>query len=156
MKKLNPVEFGKFILAALSGLVAGATLNGCSGPDNAAATGSGKAASGGGGTPVQSASIVEMHVCKGLNACKGQGADGKNACAGQGGCAAANAKHECKGHNTCKGQGGCGEMAGKNECKGHGGCQVPMKDQDAWKKARENFEDQMKAENKPVGAAPAA
>ena len=27
------------------------------------------------------------HACKGLNACKGQGADGKNSCKGQGSCA---------------------------------------------------------------------
>ncbi|MGI8772447.1 MAG: hypothetical protein ACR2JE_13555 [Acidobacteriaceae bacterium] len=27
------------------------------------------------------------HACKGQNACKGQGADGKNACKGQGSCA---------------------------------------------------------------------
>lgn len=155
MKKLNPAELGKFTMAALSGLVAGATLGGC-GSTESAGTNSEKPSSGGPGIPVQSASIVEMHVCKGMNACKGQGADGKNACAGQGGCAAAAAKHECKGHNACKGQGGCGEMAGTNECKGHGGCQVPMQDQDAWKKARESFEARMKSENKPVGAAPSA
>jgi hypothetical protein len=152
MKKLNPVELGKFTMAALSGLVAGATMSGCGSSETA--TNSNKPATDGSGTPVQTASIVEMHNCKGLNACKGQGADGKNACAGQGGCAAAAARHGCKGHNACKGQGGCGEMAGKNECKGQGGCQVPMKDQDAWKKARQEFEARMKAENKPVGPAP--
>jgi hypothetical protein len=27
------------------------------------------------------------HACKGLNACKGQGADGKNSCKGKGSCA---------------------------------------------------------------------
>lgn len=28
----------------------------------------------------------EKHACKGLNSCKGQGADGKNACKGHGSC----------------------------------------------------------------------
>src|SRR5687767_4934622 len=37
---------------------------------------------------------AEAHVCKGHNACKGQGADGKNACKGKGGCASAAAKHD--------------------------------------------------------------
>ena len=74
---------------------------------------------------------AEAHVCKGHNACKGQGADGKNACKGKGGCASASAKHECKGKNECKGMGGCAPgdngCAGKNSCKGKGGCAVPVK-----------------------------
>ena len=36
------------------------------------------------GTPTAKA---EVHACRGLNACKGQGAGGDNACAGQGACA---------------------------------------------------------------------
>ena len=28
----------------------------------------------------------EKHACKGMNSCKGQGADGKNDCKGQGSC----------------------------------------------------------------------
>jgi hypothetical protein len=60
----------------------------------------------------------EKHVCKGMNACKGQG-----------GCATS-AKHDCKGHNACKGLGGCktgdNGCAGKNSCKGKGGCAVPL------------------------------
>jgi hypothetical protein len=74
---------------------------------------------------------AEAHVCKGHNACKGQGADGKNACKGKGGCASASAKHDCKGKNECKGLGGCAPgdngCAGKNSCKGKGGCSVPVK-----------------------------
>jgi hypothetical protein len=73
----------------------------------------------------------DVHVCKGHNSCKGQGADGKNACKGKGGCASAAAKHECKGKNECKGMGGCkagdAGCAGKNSCKGKGGCEVPVK-----------------------------
>ena len=30
---------------------------------------------------------AEKHACKGLNSCKGQGADGKNECKGKGSCA---------------------------------------------------------------------
>jgi hypothetical protein len=81
------------------------------------------------------------HVCKGLNACKGQGGcehgcgnhgcHGKNDCKGKGGCAAEAAKHACKGQNACKGIGGCDSgdqgCAGRNTCKGNGGCKVPLK-----------------------------
>jgi hypothetical protein len=104
----------------------------------------------------------EIHVCRGLNSCKGQGADwdldgdGKldvNACAGQGACATA--KHvSCNGENDCKGQGGCGNIAGANECKGQGKCHVPLTN-DAWKKARARFEARMKKENKAYGDPPA-
>lgn len=38
--------------------------------------------------PVASAEkMKEKHACKGMNSCKGQGADGKNACKGHGSCA---------------------------------------------------------------------
>ena len=67
----------------------------------------------------------EIHVCRGLNSCKGQGidwdfdGDGKldtNACAGQGACATA--KHvSCNNENDCKGQGGCGSTAGTMTAK---------------------------------------
>jgi hypothetical protein len=71
----------------------------------------------------------DVHVCKGHNGCKGQGADGKNECKGKGSCASASAKHECKGKNECKGLGGCKTSEGgpgKNSCKGKGGCKVPV------------------------------
>jgi len=103
----------------------------------------------------------EIHVCRGLNSCKGQGVDwdfdgdGKpdlNACAGQGACATA--KHvSCNGENDCKGQGGCGNTAGANDCKGQGQCHVPLTT-DTWKKARARFEVRMKKENKEYGDAP--
>ena len=104
----------------------------------------------------------EVHVCRGLNSCKGQGADidldgdGKadvNACAGQGACATA--KHiTCGGQNDCKGQGGCGETPGENDCKEQGHCHVPLMDS-AWKKARSRFEARMKKKEKEFGEAPA-
>jgi hypothetical protein len=103
----------------------------------------------------------EIHVCRGLNSCKGQGidwdfdGDGKletNACAGSGACATA--KHvSCNNENDCKGQGGCGNTAGDNACKGQGKCHVPLTT-DAWKKARARFEARMKKENKLFSDAP--
>jgi len=97
----------------------------------------------------------EVHACRGLNACKGQGVGGDNSCAGQGTCATASA-HSCSGQNECKGQGGCDENPGSNACKGQGGCEVPIKKADTWQKAREAFEARMKEAGKEVGAAPAA
>lgn len=154
---VSPRNFGKMTLAALGGMVAGAvtlSLSGCSNQPGANPTT--------GSTPKPSeptaatatAATGEKHACAGLNGCQGQGVDGKNACAGQGGCASTAMKHECKGHNACKGQGGCGEAMGTNECKGHGNCAVPIKDKEAWKMARQKFEDKMKAAGKEVGPAP--
>jgi hypothetical protein len=62
------------------------------------------------------ADAKEKHVCKGHNACKGQGGCGS----GDAGCA---------GKNTCKGKGGCKvdgaqSCKGMNECKGKGGCKT--------------------------------
>ena len=94
------------------------------------------------------------HICRGLNACKGQGADGKNACAGQGTCATVKQTHDCAGKNACQGQGGCGETVGANDCKGKGNCAVPLTMDKAWETARANFEAKMKTEGKEVGAAP--
>ena len=73
--------------------------------------------------PSQSVQMAaaDKHACKGLNSCKGQGADGKNDCKGQGSCASKAYKHSCAGKNACKGQG----AGGKNECKGKGSCAVP-------------------------------
>jgi hypothetical protein len=101
-------------------------------------------------TPVAQA---DMHVCRGLNACEGKGADRKNACAGQGVCATA-VPHTCSGQNACKGQGGCGENPGQNECKGKGECAVPLMEA-AWKKARAAFEAKMKEDKKEFGQPPA-
>jgi hypothetical protein len=96
--------------------------------------------------------LGDNHVCRGLNTCKGKGADKKNSCAGTGSCAVAE-KHTCHASNACKGQGGCGNNPGENACKGKGACAVPLKDA-AWKKARARFEQLMKADGKQVGPAP--
>ena len=60
---------------------------------------------------------AEKHACKGMNACKGLGADGKNECKGKGSCATKE-KHACKGLNSCAGN----SPDGKNACKGLSGC----------------------------------
>jgi hypothetical protein len=69
-------------------------------------------------TPAK-AEARDLHICKGMNDCKGKG-----------GCASDAAKHSCKGKNQCKGLGGCAVSAngcaGKNDCKGKGGCAVPV------------------------------
>lgn len=106
----------------------------------------------------EKAGAKEMHVCRGLNSCKGNGgcgeAPGKNECAGMGGCATV-AKHGCSGQNSCKGTGGCGEAPGENACKGKGGCAVPL-EESAWTKARARFEERMKKAGKKFGPAPKA
>jgi len=96
--------------------------------------------------------MVEPHVCRGLNTCKGKGAGGENACAGQGACASA-AAHSCNGENECKGQGGCGANPGQNECKGQGECGVPLMEK-SWATARAAFEKSMADAGKEAGAAP--
>lgn len=133
---LSRRDFAKLSMAAIGGVVAGAGMVGCQ-------------TDSGGGPGGESGA---KHACKGLNACKGQGASGDNACAGQGACATAK-HHACAGHNECKGQGGCGSTPGANACKGQGKCAVPMKG-DMWKKARAGFEAKMKADGKAVGPAP--
>jgi hypothetical protein len=97
--------------------------------------------------------LGDPHVCRGLNTCKGKGADKSNSCAGQGSCATAE-KHTCNGENACKGQGGCGAHPGENSCKGKGSCNVPLTPV-SWKKARARFEQLMKAAGKTVGNPPA-
>lgn len=142
----NRRDFNRLTLAAIGGLMAGAAQ--CA---RAAAADDGK-----------KQEKKELHVCRGLNSCKGHGADvdldgdkkpDANACAGRGACATA--KHiTCGGQNECKGQGGCGATPGENNCKGQGHCHVPLMDS-AWKKARERFESRMKQSKKEVGPAPA-
>ena len=97
--------------------------------------------------------LSDLHVCRGLNTCKGKGADKKNDCAGQGTCATAKA-HTCGGENACRGQGGCGAHPGENECKGMGSCSVPLHSGKTWEKTRKRFEELMKKEGKKVGPAP--
>ena len=152
---MNRRMFSRLTAAALSGVVAGAVSMNMVGCGQPSGTEPPRAASTAGPSiGTETAAAGEKHACAGLNGCKAQGADGKNACAGQGGCASTAMHHDCMGHNACKGQGG-GEHAGENACKGQGGCAVPIKDESAWKMAREKFESKMKAAGKDVGPAPA-
>lgn len=137
--QINRREFERLTAAALGGMLLGA--------------GAARAAEDDEDDDGKSLLLKEPHVCRGLNTCKGKGADKKNACAGQGACATAK-KHDCSGQNACKGQGGCGQHVGENSCEGKGGCSVPLMDK-AWKKTRKRFEDLMKKEGKKVGPAPA-
>ncbi|MDA1275713.1 MAG: hypothetical protein O2960_16970 [Verrucomicrobia bacterium] len=133
-------DFGKVTAAAFTGMILGA-----SGKGYAADAGAKR-------DPLLL--LKEPHVCRGLNACKGKGKGEKNTCAGQGSCASAKA-HSCHAENDCKGQGGCGEHPGQNDCKGKGECGVPLS-AGTWKKARAEFEKQMKIAKKEFGAAPKA
>jgi hypothetical protein len=154
--ELNRRDFHRLTVAAFGGVVAG-TLAGCGEEKKAPSPGP---APGGAGTPAPktggdevAAVKGEPHACRGLNACKGQGADGKNDCAGQGDCATKSWHHSCSMKNDCKGQGGCGDNPTQNDCKGQGGCHVPLMDS-VWDAARKHFEGKMKNDNKDFGAAP--
>jgi hypothetical protein len=145
-QELNRRTFGKLAAAALGGLLAGAGL------DVAADKPADKK------DPDKPLMSQEPHVCRGLNTCKGKGKGGDNSCAGQGECATAKA-HTCAGDNDCAGLGGCNNKVnapGENKCKGMGGCNVPIKNADTWKKARANFEADMKKAfpDKKIGDAP--
>ena len=142
-KDLSRREFNKLSLAAFGGALTGALVGGCENGEKDA--GNGKKDAGDG--------KANLHACRGLNECKGQGTGGDNTCAGMGSCATA-AKHDCAGLNECKGLGGCKGEATTNTCKGKGGCGVPLND-DAWKGARAAFEERLKKDGKTVGAAPA-
>ena len=152
---LNRRTFHKLSLAALGGAVSG-TLAGCGetpAPVTPPTTGTTPAGTPDTGTQV-AATAGEGHLCRGLNNCKNQGADGKNACAGQGTCATKEWHNTCGGNNACKGRGGCGENPGLNSCKTEGGCHVPLMD-DAWTKVRARMEEKWKKDGKEFGAAPA-
>jgi hypothetical protein len=128
-------EFHRLSAAALSGLAAGVVGCGKGTPP--------------GGTTVAKA---DLHLCRGLNECKGQGKDGKNDCRGLGNCATAK-EHSCGGQNDCKGLGGCGETVGANACKGHGGCQVPLME-GAWETLRKRKEGEWAEQKLEFGVAP--
>ena len=155
-------EFHQLTIAALGGVIAGATV-GC---DHAKPSG-GKAAdtksdpetpaSTSGGAVVLTAAaealiLDEPHTCRGLNSCKGLGRSKENTCAGTGTCASIADSH-CGGTNECKGQGGCGENPGMNDCKGQGGCHIPLMP-GAWETARAAFEAAMKKNERTFGDAP--
>jgi hypothetical protein len=137
--------FNQLTAAALGGIAAG-SLAGCGGAKPAA----NPAAPASTGT----AAVADVHLCRGLNDCKGKGKGGDNACRGQGACATAK-EHTCGGKNECKALGGCGESAGANECKGKGGCHVPLMD-DAWAKLHDKLEAEWKTKKLDYGKAPAA
>lgn len=146
--RLNRREFHMLSLATMGGLAAGSSLS----PTTLFAYDAKKG---------DKAPKKELHVCRGLNSCKGNGVaadlngDGKpdtNACAGQGACATV--KHtSCAGLNECKGLGGCGATAGNNACKGQGSCHIPLHE-GPWKQARARFEAKMKKEKKKFGNPP--
>ena len=112
----------------------------------------------------------DVHVCRGLNAGKGQGRGGSGTMAGDGSCATAG-EHGCAGSNECRSQGGCGkgspfvqENPGQNDCGGHGGCAVPITDnvssagsntgKPVWDLARKLFEGRMTKAGQPFAPAP--
>ena len=118
------------------------------------------------------ASPLELHVCMGLNACKGHDRFGSNDCAGTGYCATAE-YHVCHTLNNCKSQGGCGlygtaheqDFPGENECCWQGSCAVPIQAEristmgrnegfSTWKLARKLFEARMEKAQRNVGPAP--
>lgn len=165
MSDLNRRDFHRLSMAAMGGMLAGATVGCQNEQPPAKSTDSGKPKDGANpkAEPASSGAVtvadakVEKHTCRGLNTCKGLGGGstaGKNACAGQGECATV-AEHGCGDLNDCKGMGGCGKNPGENECKGKGGCHVPLMDH-AWEKIRARFEAKMKADGKKFGDAPPA
>jgi hypothetical protein len=143
---LDRRDFHKLTTAAIGGLAAGSLL-GCNKGGGTAAPEAGKPAAG--ETMIAKADI---HLCRGLNDCKGLGKDEKNACRGQGVCATAR-EHTCGGQNDCKGLGGCGETVGANTCKKEGGCHVPLMD-DAWATLRKKKEAEWAEKKLEAGAAP--
>jgi len=142
MKKqmINRRDFHKLTSAALGGIAAGAVL-GCGGGQPVAGPAAGTAAA------------AELHLCRGLNECKGQGKSKDNACRGQGTCATVK-EHSCGGQNECKGLGGCGETVGANDCKTKGGCHVPLMES-AWETLRKKKEAEWAEKKLESGAAPA-
>ena len=138
---LDRRDFNKLTAAALSGLTVGATW-GCRGGTSKPEVKTDDAVA-----------MADVHLCRGLNECKGKGKDGKNECRGQGSCATVK-EHSCGGQNECKGLGGCGETVGQNDCKGQGGCHVPLMES-AWDTLRKRKEADWVEKKLEVGQAPA-
>lgn len=121
---------------------------------------------------------IELHVCMGLNCCKGHDRFGTNDCAGTGDCATV--RHSCHTMNNCRSQGGCGLFGsaeeqnepGVNDCAWRGSCASPIEaerihlqgnkvkigDQEievfkfsVWKHARLLFENRMKKIGREIG-----
>ena len=117
--------------------------------------------------------MLELHICQGLNACAGHGANHSGTMPGDGTCATVT--HACQNTNNCRGQGACGTAGvgtffewapGQNRCAGQGGCQSPIRESQVycpgevpwcdkvtpvWEVARALFEDRMQAQGKAVG-----
>ena len=148
--ELNRRDFHKLTAAAVGGILAGRRL-GCGREEKKkAGQKTGVAQS------TENDWLGDVHVCRGLNACKNKGKPGTtNECAGQGACHTLKSDHSCHGENDCKFQGGCGSTAGRNECAKKGNCSVPLMD-DAWKGARAAFEEAMKKAGKKFGDPPPA
>jgi hypothetical protein len=113
----------------------------------------------------------ELHVCMGLNSCKGHDPHGEAPMAGMGSCATVS--HVCHGNNDCRGQGGCGYAGsdaeqgkpGEQECRQNGSCASPVnvsrvssagvnKGKSVWKLARALFEQRMYEAGVPFGPSP--
>jgi hypothetical protein len=97
---------------------------------------------------------VEKHVCRGLNACKDQGAKGGERLCGAGGRARRSSLIPAADKTNAKGRVGVEKWGLRTTAKEKGGCHVPLMD-DAWDKARKIFEAKMKKSGKEFGAAPA-
>jgi len=121
--------------------------------------------------PKELQNSAELHVCMGLNACRGHGRGDSGLMAGMGDCATA--LHVCHGANECRGQGGCGytgsdaEQArpGEQSCRRNGSCATPINESrvhaagpyrgtSVWKRARRLFEERMYDAGIPFGPAP--
>lgn len=117
------------------------------------------------------APILELHVCRGLNACKGHDINGEAPMAGMGECATV--QHVCHGDGSCRGQGGCGyagtdyeqSKPGEQSCSRNGSCASPInesrvfsagpyKGKSVWKRARAVFEARMYDAGVPFGPSP--
>ncbi len=160
---VNRRDFHKLTVAAMGGMMAGSFV-GCTGKSEKSGDKSGSNASGKSGSEnadngkenTALAAWTGEHVCRGLNACKGQGKGKTNDCAGLGECATVEA-HDCGPKNTCKNLGGCGETAASNECKAKGNCHVPLMEsgwQTAYKKFKADMEKAGKADKLPEPPGP--
>lgn len=120
---------------------------------------------------INDAPILELHVCRGLNSCKGHDIAGEAPMAGMGECATV--QHSCHGGGACHGQGGCGyegseyeqSIPGEQSCSQNGSCASPInesrvfsagpyKGKSVWKRARAVFEARMYDAGLPFGPAP--
>lgn len=123
---------------------------------------------------VQQGQVRELHVCMGLNACRGhdtEGSEKKTPMAGT--CTCATVQHVCHADNHCRGQGGCGyagaeyeqSIPGEQSCSENGSCASPInesrvasagpfKGTGVWKLARKRFEQRMWNAGRPFDPSP--